>query len=204
MRKIIGLSIACVFLALPGMAEEVKNGDFSKDLSYWRLNRHKSYGKTGDFDVKQGALLAEGLQPDAASYLSLIQPVNIRKGVKYKLRLKLKGDQGNLYRLALGDSLLKTFHFKPIKKTLQGGSDWETIEQEFTGKFDTDEKWVKDFEKLTKKNKLVKGQRTPHIPKSKQPRAKNYDVPSKTSLNILFGEMSGAFAIKDVSIVEMK
>lgn len=207
--RLIPVVAACMALAVCGHADElVENGDFKDDLNYWQLHRHGGYVPEPTTRLANGELSFSGLSFLTKYYLSLSQAVEIKKGVNYKLSYEIKGPAKQNYVIRIGDpgstadDIKPTLHYLGTKLTVS--AEWQTVEQEFVGKFDTDRNWYRKVNKARKYNTLDKKgvARTPRL--ADKIKVDPEDRPCTTFLSFYLGSLEGRFAIRNISITEVE
>jgi hypothetical protein len=139
----------------------------------------------------------ENLHTAVAGYLTLNQAVEIRKDIKYKLTFEAKGAGSGQFLVALHDPG-KLAH---VSKLFTPAASWATNTVEFTGQFDTDRKWVREWLKATKQSRLEGGRTTGTTLQDVSPREGN--EPSRTWLTFALGQLSGSLAIRNVTLIEI-
>lgn len=202
MKKLILATVLTLSLATWSSAELVENGDFSDNVAYWLMAPASGYGKPApEFAVVDGALEATNLREVDPNYLLVQQPVNVQKGKRYKLSYEVKADGGGYYLVTI-QHVLHDRHY--MAKNPLPGSSWESVEVEFEGAFDTDEKWLKKYRSATKKNELIDG-KTPRSEKLKKIKSvKRSEPASRSTLFFHIGAVTGSFAVRNISVVEVK
>jgi hypothetical protein len=198
-RQKLLLTATCFIMLLSGArAGLLENGNFSKGVAHWEMAAPSEVGVTPpDSKIEKGEFHLGKLRALKPGYLTLNQAVNIRKGKKYKLTYEAKGEGAGQYLVALHDPG-KLGH---VSKLFTPAASWEVIEVEFTGQFDTNSGWVREWLRATKGSRLKGGQTinmTLHT--VREPKG---DAPSRTWLTFAVGALDGSFAIRNVSLVEV-
>jgi hypothetical protein len=147
--------------------------------------------------IEKGEFHLGKLRATKPGYITLNQAVNIRKGKKYKLTYEAKGEGAGQYLVALHDPG-KLGH---VSKLFTPAASWEVIVVEFTGQFDTDSGWVREWLRATKKSRLKGGQTVNTT--LQEVRSPKGDDPSRTWLTFAVGALDGSLAIRNVSLVEV-
>jgi len=213
-RAIIGL-IMLGLSAICCSAELIENGDFSKGVNYWRINRHTGYIPTPNIKVSGGVLKFNRLSPLSSSYLTLSTVVNIRKGKTYKLSYDIKGPAKGRYTLVIGEGAVSdkeksqkseaSYHYsakgKKAKKDVP--DEWTTVEAEFVGKHDTMKSWFDKARASLKGNKL-KDDRTGKVNSKAQEEVDFDDRPCMSRLGFKIGSLEGELSLRNISIVEVE
>ena len=208
-RLLPAILSGCMTLAFCASgADLIENGDLKDDLNYWKLHRHAGYKPEPTTRYTKGELSFSGLTFLTKYYLSLSQAVEIKKGVKYKLSYEIKGPATKTYTIRLGDpgdrgnNIEGVYHY--IDHKLTAPADWQTVEVEFTGKFDTDRNWYRKVTKARKYNTF-----SSKTGQARAPRAADVvevdpeDRPCVTTLGFYFGSLEGRVSIRNISIVEV-
>lgn len=151
MKKLIIIT-SLVLSTLSAGAELIKNGDFD-DAAYWSLAVPLSYGPPPHAEVDDDTFMLKGLRATRTGYLTLNQAVEIKNGINYKLTFEAKGTSTNQYLVALHDPGIKW----PLSPVLTSKESWTKEEIEFTGVFDADRKWVRDWRRSTRLAELRNG-----------------------------------------------
>lgn len=190
-----------VGFAFSGRSEMIENGDFSDGVSGWSVNCSSHYGAPDPvFEVAGGALNGSRLHSAKSSYLSVIQAVDIRKDKRYRLSYEVKGDARGNY----GVAILQVNMGKHVSKKFSvEGSDWEKVEAEFTGNYDTDQKWVRDWHKQARENQIKNG-RTQSGELKNLSKEYRTDEPTLSSLSFYLGSLSGSISLRNISLVELE
>jgi hypothetical protein len=198
LQKILLTMTGFVMLLNAAEAGVLENGNFYKGTSNWEMAVPSEIGVTPPAaKIEKGEFHLGKLRATSPGYLTLNQAVNIRKGKKYKLTYEAKGEGAGQYLVALHDPG-KLGH---VSKLFTPTVSWQVIEVEFTGLFDTDGKWVREWLRATKGSTL-KGGRTVNTTLHEVHEPKG-DDPSRTRLTFAIGGLDGSFAIRNVSIVEV-
>jgi len=197
MNKIIMMTIGFVMLLGSARAELLENGKFSKKAAHWEMAAPSDYGLPPEVKIQNGEFQLENLHTAVPGYLTLNQAVDIRKDIKYKLTFEAKGEGSGHYLITFQDPG-KLAH---VSKLFTPAASWETNTVEFTGQFDTDHKWVREWLKATRQNRL-EGGRTVGSTFQNVPVPKT-DGPSRTWFTVAVGQLAGSFAIRNVSVVEV-
>jgi hypothetical protein len=209
-RKFIPILTAFVALSLCASAELVDNGDFKKDLPYWRLFRHHGYVPQPVIKRIDGGLEFTKLSFLTHYYYSLSTAVKIKEGVKYTLSYDIKGPATKHYFVRLGDpgdtndeNVKPVWHY--FGANLSVPTDWQTITVPFVGKFDTQTRWYTRVRLARKNNKINKdGWARAAREKAALVKVDASDRPCVSSLDFFFGQLEGQVSIRNVSIVEEK
>jgi hypothetical protein len=198
-RQKLLLTVTCFGMLLSGAkAELLENGTFSKGVANWEMAVPSEVGiSPPEAKIEKGEFHLGKLSATKPGYLTLNQAVNIRKGKKYKLTYEAKGEGAGQYLVALHDPG-KLGH---VSKLFTPTSSWEVITVEFTGQFDTNNGWVREWLRATKVS-ILKGGRTVNTTLNKVHEPKG-DAPSRTWLTFAVGGLDGSFAIRNVSVVEV-
>lgn len=191
---------ATAVLAAP--AELVHNGDFRRDLPGWHISLEKGYGYKPTFQVQDGALHATGLKNVTPTYLMVRTALDIRKGVSYRISFEYRGPARGEFAVWIGE-MQPTLaepnkHF--VRGKLQPGSDWQTFEAEFVGKYDTDPRWYKQWMAESRNNRIIKGTQTEGF--KNLPERPEKGQACRSPLMFLIGGLEGEFALRNVSVVE--
>jgi len=196
-------------LALSASAADLlENGDLKDNLNYWQLHRHPGYKPEPKTSYTKGVISFSGLTYLTHFYLSLSQAVDIKKGVTYKLSYEIKGPADKTYRVRVGDpgsvpdSIKPVLHFNDSKLTVTG--DWQTVEKEFVGKFDTDRSWYRKVTKARKYNTLSSKTGQARTPRGADKiEVDPEDRPCVTFLHFYLGSLEGRVSIRNISITEV-
>jgi len=216
-RRVMSILLPLGLSAICCSAELIENGDFSKGVNYWRINRHTGYVPTPNIKVSGGVLKFNKLSPLSAGYLTLGTVVNIRKGKKYKLSYDIKGPAKGSYSLKIGENAVRdkkkdkkskaSYHYTATgKKAMKGvPAEWTTVEAEFVGKHDTMKRWFEKSRAALKSSKL-KDDRTGKIDK-KQSAGDEVDFddrPCMSRVGFWLGSLEGELSLRNISIVEVE
>jgi hypothetical protein len=197
MKQLI-LTASCFVMLMGSVrAELLENGNFSKGAANWEMAAPSVYGPPPEARIEMGEFHLAKLSATVPGYLTLNQAVDIRKDKKYKLTFEAKGEGKGQYLVALHDP----GRLGHVSKLFTPAPAWESKEVEFTGQFDTDSGWVRDWLKATRGSKL-QGGRTVNTTLHKIRESKG-DDPSRTWLTFAVGELDGTFALRNVSVVEV-
>ena len=209
-RKSIPILTAFVALSLSASAELVDNGDFKRDLPYWRLFRHHGYVPQPVVQRIDGGLEFSKLSFLTHYYFSLSTAVKIKEGVKYTLSYDIKGPATKQYYIRLGDpgdtndeNVKRVWHYFGRRLTVP--DEWETITVSFVGKFDTQTRWYTRTRLARKKNKINKaGSARAAGEKAARVEVDASDRPCVSTLDFLLGELEGQVSIRNISIIVEK
>jgi len=208
MKSRASLSIPAVFMTIVlccPAKELVENGDFRKDLPYWRVHQHHGYTPAAGVELRRGVVTFSGLTKISLHYLTLSTMLNIEKGVRYKLSYEIKGPAEIGYRVTVGDQGHRPSEIPPslhyAASDLPVSNEWRTVEVEFDGKHDTGRKWYKETCKLNEKNRLRNGRA---LSKPNVIEVEPSDLPCRSILRFSLGNLKGEFSIRNVSVTEVK
>lgn len=183
-------------------AELVENGNFARGVNDWQVSLSPHYGGVDPkASVDEGELRFSGLQSVRDVYYTVYQPVDIREGKRYRLSFEAQGG-GGFYRVVVREFSTRKGGVHHALKAARPSMSWEKIETEFTGAYDTDQNWLKKMRKVLAKNK-VSGAETPNREAIKLGSGGEGDDPSQTLLMFVIGEVSGTFALRNISITEL-
>lgn len=203
MKQLIITTVLAMGFATWSPAELIENGDFSNGVAHWLVSISQGYGEPDpSVDLVEGALEATRLHSSDPGYFNIAQAVNIQKGKRYKLSYEVKGEGEGTYIVSVQEVGKGRHH---VNRGELPGSSWTPVEAEFEGSYDTDEKWLKKWHSATKKNELLDSGRTTRSDKLKKiDQPKRADPPTRSTLYFSIGGLKGSFAVRNVSIVEVK
>lgn len=177
-------------------AELVENGNFAKGAAHWDLAVPDAYGPPPVVKITRKTLELSQMQGASMGYLTLNQAVNIENNKHYTITFEAKGVGKERFLVAVHDPGEEAH----VSKLFEIEESWQTHEIEFVGSYETDHRWVRQWIRATRKNRLEGGRTVgSSLHEVDDPKA---DGPIRTYLTIALGEIRGSFSIRNISIVE--